>query len=257
MRRSPRAGSELRRIGLARALSKRGLCSRKVAAGLILAGKVTLDGRVVRDPEYPTIEASRIEVAGDEVRAAPRQYLMLNKPRGLVTTRDDEQNRDTVFSCLAGAKLPHLAPVGRLDKASEGLLLFTNDTHWAHRVSAPEFHLDKVYHAQLNVVAVATLLARWVVGVEVENEAPLRVKKAQILRTGAKHSWVELTLDEGRNRHIRRLVNACGIEVLRLVRVAIGPLILGDLAKGQWRLLREDERAGLVRRSGPSSKGQL
>jgi 23S rRNA pseudouridine2605 synthase len=245
MRRSPRAGSELRRIGLARALSKRGLCSRKVAAGLILAGKVTLDGRVVRDPEYPTIEASRIEVAGDEVRAAPRQYLMLNKPRGLVTSAQDEQARLTVYECFRDTPLPWLGPVGRLDKASEGLLLFSNDTEWAAALLDPARHLPRTYHVQVQGIPHADTLAALKSGVTTREGEHLAVIDVHVLRQGTRNTWLCCVLDEGRNRHLRRLCELLGFPVLRLVRVAIGDVVLGDLAKGHWRPLIEAELSAL------------
>ena len=122
--------SGTRRHGLARVLSKRGICSRSEAERLIRAGQVRLDGRVVRDPEHPTdVQAALIDVAGSAQATSPR-YVMLNKPRGLVTTARDEHGRDTVYRSFEGSGLGWLAPVGRLDKASEGLLLFTNDPQW-------------------------------------------------------------------------------------------------------------------------------
>jgi len=168
-------------------------------------------------------------------------YLALNKPRGLVTTRHDPQGRPTVYDCLDDPTLPFVAPVGRLDRASEGLLLFTNDTRWASRLLDPASHVDKVYHAQIDRLPDDALLARLTEGVDDAGER-LAAKDARVLRVGSRSTaWLALTLDEGRNRHIRRLLDALGISTLRLVRVAIGPLALGTLAKGQWRRLTEDE----------------
>jgi len=243
------------RHGLARVLSKRGICSRTEAARWIVAGRVSVDGRVVRDPEFPIAGTGRqrIAVDGDELDAAPRLYLMLNKPRGLVTTARDERGRDTVYRCLEGASwqgrpLPWLAPVGRLDQASEGLLLFCNDPEWAARVTDPESGPDKTYHVQVDTVPDDALLAAFVHGAQHEGEL-LRAKSVRLLRAGERNAWLEITLDEGRNRQIRRLLAAFGIEVLRLVRVAIGDLVLGDLAKGQWRWLTADEVARLQGRT--------
>src|SRR5262249_32280470 len=140
--------------GLARALSKLGVCSRSQARERIIAGRVRVNGAVRRDPEHAVdLKGDRIEVDGEKIRAASRVYLMLNKPRGLIATAADEHGRDTVFQCLAGRGLPFVSPVGRLDKASEGLLLFTNDTAWAARLSDPASHLDKTYHVQVNCLA--------------------------------------------------------------------------------------------------------
>jgi 23S rRNA pseudouridine2605 synthase len=132
--------------------------------------------------------------------------------------------------------------VGRLDKASEGLLLLTNDSEWAARISAPATHLDKTYHVQVNVLADQPLINALLRGIETEKGETFRAKRASLLRTGVKNSWVELVLEEGKNRQIRRMFGGLGIEVLRLIRVAIGPLQLGDLPKGMHRPLHPDER---------------
>ncbi|MGH8077923.1 MAG: pseudouridine synthase [Lysobacter sp.] len=230
------------RHGLARVLSKSGLCSRTEAAKWIGAGRVAVDGRVVRDPEFPIVRGQqRVVVDGKEIDAAPRLYLMLNKPRGLITTASDERARDTVYRCLDGAGLPWVAPVGRLDKASEGLLLFCNDPVWAARVTDPERGPDKTYHVQIDRVPDAVQLAALLNGVADEGGELLRAKFATLLRAGEKNAWLEIVLDEGRNRQIRRLLAALDINVLRLLRVAIGPLALGEVAKGQWRPLTNDE----------------
>jgi 23S rRNA pseudouridine2605 synthase len=170
--------------------------------------------------------------------------LMLNKPRGLVTTTRDERDRDTVYRCLSGAALPWLAPVGRLDKASEGLLLFSNDPTWAARITDPATGPDKTYHVQVDCVADRRLLGELERGMVVDGEH-LAAKSARLLRVGGRNAWLELVLDEGRNRHIRRLLAAVDVKVLRLVRVAVGGLTLGDLPKGGWRLLTGPEVASL------------
>ncbi len=238
--------NQSRRVGLARALSKLGYCSRSQAFALIRAGRVTLNGAVRRDPESPvSLDRDRILVDGQALAAAAPVYLMLNKPRGLVTTAADEKGRRTVYDCLP-ADLPWLAPVGRLDKASEGLLLLTNDSEWAARIAAPETHLDKTYHVQVGAIADAVLLRAMEKGVSSGGEL-LRAKRAAVLRSGQRNSWLEVVLDEGKNRHIRRLLAALGVEVLRLIRVAIGPLLLDDLAKGSYRALTAEEKAALDR----------
>lgn len=234
------------RHGLARVLSKQGLCSRSEAVRWIIAGRVSVDGRVVRDPEFPIVHGrQRIGIDGDALAAGERIWLMLNKPRGLVTTASDEQGRDTVYRCLDGAGLPWLAPVGRLDKASEGLLLFSNDPAWAAGITDPATGPDKTYHVQIDRLADAALLAQLTAGV-VSADTTLAAKSAKLLRQGEKNAWLEIVLDEGRNRQIRRLLAAFDIQVLRLVRVAIGDLELGDLAKGKWRKLTAAEAASLA-----------
>ena len=183
----------------------------------------------------------------------PAIYLIMNKPRGVVTTASDEKRRETVYDLLEPG-LPWVGPVGRLDKASEGLLLLTNDSEWAAKISEPASHLDKKYHVQVDRVADDDLLARVTRGCAVEGgsadgsflerntDQHLRAKAARLLRRGDKNSWLEITLDEGKNRQIRRLLEAVDVRVLRLVRVSIGPLQLGDLKKGSVRRLTLQEK---------------
>ena len=241
-----RTQSSSPRHGLARVLSKRGICSRTEAARWVIAGRVSIDGRTIRDPEHPTaVDATGLSVDGLPVAAVAPIHLMLNKPRGLVTSAADEQGRDTVYRCFDGAGLGWIAPVGRLDKASEGLLLFSNDPQWAARITEPASGSDKTYHVQVDAIPDADAMQALVVGVDDAGER-LRAKSAALLRSGDKHAWLEIVLDEGRNRQIRRLLAASDLRVLRLVRVAIGPLLLGELPKGQWRLLTSAETAALA-----------
>jgi len=205
-----------------------------------------VNGKLARDPETPVrFPQDRIEVDGSPLQQSTPVYLAMNKPRGLVTTVSDEKGRETIYSLLDPAN-PWVAPVGRLDKASEGLLLLTNDSEWASRITDPASHLDKVYHVQIDAVADGALLSQITRGCKVD-EVSLRAKTASLLRHGEKNSWLEITLDEGKNRQIRRLLGALEIAVLRLVRVSIGPLQLGELKKGIVRNLTEEERVALDR----------
>jgi 23S rRNA pseudouridine2605 synthase len=240
----------LARHGLARVLSKLGVCSRSQAEAWIRAGRVSVDGRAVYDIEQPSTAKDTIAIDGITVDARARIYLVLNKPRGYVTTASDEHARKTVYALLADAGLPWVAPVGRLDMASEGLLLFSNDSVWAACITAPDSQLDKTYHVQIDRVPDAALLAALHEGVDDRGEY-LALKSVRELRRGERHAWLEIVLDEGRNRHIRRVLAAFDVGVLRLVRVAIGPLALGALAKGAWRRLAPDEIAGLATPSLP------
>lgn len=234
-----------RRIGLARALSKLGYCSRSRAFELIRAGHVTLNGRKRLDPETPVVlDRDTIAVDGAAVTASNKVYLMLNKPRGFVTTASDEKGRQTVYALLP-SNLSWIAPVGRLDKASEGLLLFTNDSEWAGAITSPASHLDKTYHVQISGMADEALLAKLNRGATSRQET-LRFKSATLLRSGERNCWLEIVLDEGRNRHIRRVFEALNIEVLRLIRIAIGNLQLGELAKGKCRYLTSSEVSALA-----------
>lgn len=234
------------RHGVARVLSKQGLCSRTQAAAWVAAGRVAVNGRVVRDPEFPVrMGQDDVVVDGGAAAAAEPVYLALNKPRGLVTTASDERGRDTVYRCLEASGLPWMAPVGRLDQASEGLLLMANDPAWASAITDPATGPDKTYHVQVDAVPDAALLAALEAGVEDAGEW-LSAKSARLLRSGGKTAWLEIVLDEGRNRQIRRLLAAHGLQTRRLVRVAIGPVALGDLAKGAWRRLAQNEVLALA-----------
>lgn len=226
-------------------LSKQGICSRSEAAAWIAAGRVSVEGRVVKDAEFPVVRGNqRIAIDGVDIGEGERIYLMLNKPRGLVTTARDEQDRETVYRCFDGAGLPWIAPVGRLDKASEGLLLFSNDPEWAARITDPETGPYKTYHVQIDRIPDPSVLTRLLAGVVVEGEA-LGAHSVELLRHGEKNAWLEIVLDEGRNRQIRRLLAAFDLGVLRLIRVSIGGLVLGELAKGQWRGLSPEEITAL------------
>ncbi len=248
MRRSPAAASAAsKRVTLPRALSKRGYCSRTQAEELIRAGRVSVEGRVETDPEaWVDLDATGIAVDGMAITAEAPVYLMLNKPRGLVTTRHDPEGRATVFDCLKDVATAHLSPVGRLDKASEGLLLFTNDTVFAQALLDPETHLPKTYHVQIDRQADDAFLAAMRAGVTHEGER-LAAVRITPLRQGEKNAWLEVVLDEGRNRHIRRMLESLETECLRLIRVAIGTLPLGDLDKGAVRALSDAEVESLRR----------
>ncbi len=242
--------STSRKIGLARALSKLGYCSRSQAGELIRAGRVQLNGSLRRDPETPTrLEHDCIAVDGHAIEVRAKIYLVMNKPRGVVTTASDENGRETVYDVMqrAGKSLPWIAPVGRLDKASEGLLLLTNDSEWGAKIAAPESHLEKTYHVQIGKVVDERFTQALVKGIKSAEGDFLHAAHARLLRAGEKNCWLEIVLDEGKNRQIRRMLEALGVEVLRLVRVAIGRLQLGKLAKGDFRPLSAEEKHMLDR----------
>ena len=241
----PGPASKTPRHGVARMITKLGWGSRTQAVQWIREGRVCVNGRVVHDAELPVRRGlDRINIDGEERAPAARVALMLNKPSGLVTTAKDERGRATVYSCFAGAALPWLAPVGRLDKASEGLLLFSNDPAWASRITDPGTGPPKTYHVQIDRLPDAALLAALERGAR-SNCEHLKARSARCLRAGDKNAWLEIVLDEGRNRQIRRLLEALDVSVLRLVRVAIGSLTLGTLTKGQWRMLAQKEMDSL------------
>jgi 23S rRNA pseudouridine2605 synthase len=244
-RKPPPSVPKTPRHGVARVISKLGWGSRTQAAQWVREGRVRVNGRVVHNAELPVRQGmDRVDIDGQEREPARRVALMLNKPSGLVTTVKDERGRATVYSCFADAALPWLAPVGRLDKASEGLLLFSNDPAWAARVTNPSTGPPKTYHVQIDRLPDAGLLAALERGAS-SNGEHLKARSARCLRGGDKNAWLEIVLDEGRNRQIRRLLEALDVSVLRLVRVAIGSLTLGALAKGRWRVLTQKEMDSL------------
>jgi len=236
-----RGGAEAeKKVGLARALSKMGFCSRSDAAEKIRAGRVRVNGVVRRDVETPVrVGRDKIEVDGHGVAAKEFVYWMVNKPRRIVTTAEDEKGRETVYALLPKG-VPWMGPVGRLDKASEGLLILTNDTQWAARITAPESRVEKKYAVQIGAVADETLLGKLEAGVMDDGES-LRATRATLVRAGEKNSWIEIVLEEGKNRQIRRMLEGCGVEVLRLIRVAIGGVELGELKKGGAREMTHAE----------------
>lgn len=242
--------------GLARTLSKLGICSRTQAAQLIAAGRVVINGKLERNPERRTNpNVDEIVIDGARVAAPEYVYLALNKPRGLIVTADDEKGRATIYSLLPEVPASWLAPVGRLDKASEGLLLLTNDPEWAARITQAHSGVEKTYHVQISGVPDQAVLDQIKLGILDAGEH-LRAMEVRRIREGAKNCWLEITLNEGRNRHIRRLLSAFGYPVLRLVRISIGSIQLSDLPKGQWRKLTDQEVEMTRSRSSEVTKSE-
>lgn len=304
--------------GLARVISKRGFCSRSKAEMLVREGRVTLNGRIEKDIDFPTREQDEIIINGKRIEANQKIYFMMNKPRGIVTTASDEKGRKTVMELFAeryrqmfsGKEPPHISPVGRLDAASEGLLLFTNDTEWANKILEPResfcktkdeiyeprnFSFDaelstkwrrktrdcqtnsadadspsyaenvcirhseyplgaknperevphfKIYHVQTKGKPSADDLQKMEAGFMVpprifgESEEFMKAASAKIHNEGEKNCWLEITLTEGKNRQIRRMLAHLGYDVLRLVRIQIDNFILGDLKPGEIREIK-------------------
>ena len=251
----PRAGSAPVVHGfvpLSRALSKLGICSRSEGEQAVREGRVRVNGRRVTDGTRRVVpENDVITIDGKSAVVQLRRYLMLNKPRGQVTTRSDPQGRPTVYDSLTDPTLPFLGPVGRLDQASEGLLLFSNDTQWANTITDPSSHVTKTYHVQVDCVPEGAMLSALRAGVQATDGEHLAAARVDVLRTGERNAWLSIALDEGKNRQIRRMLEALDVSVLRLVRVAIGNLQLGELAKGAWRDLQSAEIEALRTPTGP------
>ncbi|MEY2340553.1 pseudouridine synthase [Acidithiobacillus sp. IBUN Pt1247-S3] len=232
-----------RRFGLARILSKRGLCSRTVAAQWVRAGRVTVAGKIITDPEqgFPLDQAA-IAIDRHLVTSNERRVIVLHKPRACLVTRSDDQGRQTIYELLPQDQW--LAPIGRLDQASSGLLLLSNDPAWAQTLLDPDSHVPKRYHVQIRPPLGAEQVATLAAGPVIDG-IPARPMKITEIRCGGKTQWLEFTLTEGRNRQIRRLLASQGCAVLRLIRVAIGPLELGALRPGEWRELSLREMGAL------------
>lgn len=227
-------------IPLERALSKLGLASRTEARELIRAGRVAVDGRIETDPLREIVpERILIEIDGRSARRVEPLTILLHKPRGVVTTRSDPQRRPTVYGCLEGLET-HVIPVGRLDAATSGLLLLTNDTRFADWVTDPRNEVPRVYIVTVRGELSDATARRLEEGIEDSGERlaarSIRVRKRSRRET---HLIVELTA--GKNREIRRMLDAAGHEVTRLKRVSFGGLELGELAPGRWRIVTVKE----------------
>jgi 23S rRNA pseudouridine2605 synthase len=232
-------------VALERALSKLGLASRSEARALIADGRVTVDGRSVRDPLRPVApERVRIAIDGDARAPAAPRTIVLHKPRGVVTTRRDPDGRPTVYDLVRDAGL-HLQAVGRLDLASSGLLLFTTDTRLAAGLTDPANAVPRIYvvtaRGEVDDDAVATMVR----GLTIDG-APAAPRAVTVRKRSHRETHLVVELDEGRNREIRRLFAAIGHEVTRLLRVSFGGVALGTLQPGRWRDLTAPELAALA-----------
>lgn len=236
-----RAGYRPGTVALERALSKLGLASRTEARAWILDGRVRVDGRVICDPKRAVVpERANIEI--DEARAegAAPTTVLLHKPRGVVTTRKDEKGRKTVYSCLAGLD-EHVVPVGRLDFATTGLLLLTNDTRFAAWVTDPANGVPRSYVVTVRG-EITPEKARLLQTQGVQDQGQwLRAESVALRKASGRESHLNVTLKEGKNREIRRLFLAIGHEVTALKRISFGALELGSLRPGEWRHVPEAE----------------
>jgi 23S rRNA pseudouridine2605 synthase len=231
---------------LERVLSKAGLGSRTEARSWIGAGRVRVNGRVVGTPDHwVDMERDRVTLDGQPVRGAKKVYLLLYKPKGYLTTYTDPQGRPTVYDLVRDAGA-WLAPVGRLDLDTTGLLIMTNDTGFAERLTNPDYKVPKTYQAKCADRLADEQIARLREGVEL-SDGPTRPAIVERLRDSGKYTHVELTIGEGRNRQVRRMVEAVGSKVVKLTRVAIGSVRIGDLQIGKWRYLTEGEVRALGR----------
>ncbi|AIY17389.1 pseudouridine synthase [Pimelobacter simplex] len=233
-------------IRLQKLLAQSGVASRRRCEELMLAGEVEVDGEVVTrlgtkvDPRTAVIKVSgkRLPPISDHV------YLVLNKPRGVVSTMSDPQGRPTLTDLVAD-RAERLFHVGRLDTDTSGLLLLTNDGEFAHRMAHPSFEVEKTYVAEVAGRLDKATLADLLAGVTLD-DGPVQVRRARILATAADKSIVELVIHEGRNRIVRRLLDQVGHPVRQLSRTRFGPIELGTLRSGTLRELSDDELGTLL-----------
>ncbi|MGZ5292913.1 MAG: pseudouridine synthase [Actinomycetota bacterium] len=223
-----------------KALARAGFGSRRACEELIIEGRVTLEGRVVTLGDKVDVETQTVEVDGVNVNLDPSiRYYALHKPPGVVTTMSDPQGRPDIRGLLP-AEGPRVFPVGRLDRDSEGLLVLTNDGDLANRLMHPSFGIEKEYLAEVEGTPTAKHLARLRAGVELE-DGPARVLRAKIVAASRGRGAVQLVMTEGRKREVRRMLDAVGLPVTRLVRLRIGGVRLGGLAPGEHRELTLEE----------------
>jgi pseudouridine synthase len=230
---------------LDRVLSKAGVGSRVEAARWVRAGRVRVNGRPVRDPDHwVDMERDRVRLDGKPLQTRQRIYLLLYKPAGYLTTYRDPQGRPTVYDLVADAGT-FLSPVGRLDLDTSGLLLMTNDNQFAERVTNPSSHVPKTYLVKASARLTDDQLQRLRDGIEL-SDGPTRPAQVVRVRDSAKYTHFEITLTEGRNRQVRRMVETLGATVLKLVRVRVGNIRIGTLPIGKWRMLTEAEVRALA-----------
>jgi len=233
---------------LERVLSKAGIGSRVDARSWILAGRVKVNGQVTRNPDqWVDMQRDRVLFDGKPLVARARVYLLLYKPTGYLTTYKDPEGRPTVYDLIADAGT-FLSPVGRLDLDTSGLLLMTNDNQFAERVTNPNSHVPKTYLVKASAVLTDTQLQRLRDGIELA-DGTTRPAVVSRLRDSAKYTHFEITLTEGKNRQVRRMVEALDAQVLKLVRVRIGHIAIGKLPIGKWRLLTAAEVTSLSKGS--------
>jgi len=225
---------------LERILSKAGLGSRTDARGWIEMGRVRVNGKTAQNPDHwVDLDRDRVAFDGKPLRARQKLYILLYKPRGYLTTYRDPEGRPTVYDLTDGVDA-WLSPVGRLDLDTSGLLVMTNDTDFAERLTNPDYHVPKTYQVKASTLLTDEQIEQLRRGLQL-SDGPTRPALVRRLRDQGKYTHLEMTLTEGRNRQVRRMVEAVGSKVLKLVRTAIGSIPIGNLPIGKWRPLTADE----------------
>jgi 23S rRNA pseudouridine2605 synthase len=241
-------------VYLERALSKLGILSRSQTKQYIQEGRIAVNGRVIKDPAFLVVpETARITIDGKYIAKAAECTIMLNKPRGIVTTKSDEKARQTVYDLLPN-HLKHLHPVGRLDMATTGVLLMTTDTQLSNFLTDPKNEIPRVYAVSVVGLIRDDDLKRILEGIQDKGQL-LKASKVILRKVSHKESHLIVELTEGKNREIRRIFEALGSEVTALRRIAFGNLKLGELASGQFREVKTDE-IGVIARSVATKQSQ-
>lgn len=248
-------------LTLDRVLSRYGLASRTAAREAIRAGRLRVNGRVIRDPDFWVSPANdAVALDGQRLKRARGFYLLFYKPKGVITSHGDPEGRKTVYDCL-GDFGRWFSPVGRLDKDTSGLLLLSNDVGFADFVTSPESRIPKTYLVKANALIPDQIIEKLAGGVEMKRGDFAQPESVRRVEDRGKYTWLEVVLTEGKNREVRRMIEAVGFKVLKLVRTRIGPLTLAGLEVGKWReltraeiaLLRKPGRAPKAAPSGPSA----
>ena len=230
---------------LERVISKAGLGSRTEARSWIGAGRVRVNGRLIQTPDHwVDLERDSVTLDGKPVRPQKRMYLLLYKPKGYLTTYKDPENRPTVYDLIQDIDR-FVVPVGRLDLDTSGLLLMTNDTQFAEQIMNPDYKVSKTYLVKCADILSDSQMEQLRNGVELKDGLTLPAVVSR-MRDACKHTFIEMTITEGRNRQVRRMIEAIGSKTLKLVRIAIGPIRIGDLQIGAWRELTAEERKLLL-----------
>jgi 23S rRNA pseudouridine2605 synthase len=238
-------------IRLQKYLADAGVASRRAGEKLIASGAVAVNGRVVTELGTRVDPAKdSVSVEGRVVRPRKKLYVALHKPRGYICTRQDPESRRIIFELLP-AEWANLVPVGRLDRESEGLLFLTNDGDFCLRMTHPRYGVRKQYRAVVEGFLTPAQIGPFTRGVEHEGET-LKAERVRLVSANHSHSLVELELAQGRNREVRRLFEALGYEVVELCRTQIGPIKLGELPSGKWRMLSPAEIKALVPSTVPA-----
>jgi 23S rRNA pseudouridine2605 synthase len=238
---------------LDRVLSRFGLASRTESLAAIRGGRLKVNGQVTRDPDrWVRPELDVFHLDGKRLRPARMRYFLLYKPKGVITSHGDPSGRKTIYD-LIDPSLSWVSPVGRLDKDTSGLLILTNDTEFANRITDPDSRVRKTYLVKLNALMDDDTLRRLGDGVKMKRGDFARPESIRRVEDRGKYSWIEIVLTEGKNREVRRMLEAVGFAVLKLVRTRIGAITLDALEVGKYRELRPGELALLDPKHQPPS----